>query len=100
MNDGFASITVCFVFYITQATLLTTSCGQAWNVIGAICDISIALSMPYYVRNLTTLATDVFALILLPQLMRHGTGLPSTHVLIVRLVRLLIETGGLTGMCN
>ena len=32
--------------------------------------------------------------------MRHGTGLPSTHVLIVRLVRLLIETGGFTGMWN
>ena len=32
--------------------------------------------------------------------MRHGTGLPSTHILIVRLVRLLIETGGFTGMCN
>jgi hypothetical protein len=59
-NDGFASIT-------------------AWNGIGAICDISIALSMPYF-------------------LMRHGTGLPSTHVLIVRLVRLLIETGGLTAI--
>jgi len=51
----------------------------AWNGIGAICDISIALSMPYY-------------------LMRHGTGLPSTHILIVRLVRLLIETGGLTAI--
>jgi len=59
-NDCFASIT-------------------AWNGIGAICDISIALSMPYY-------------------LMRHGTGLPSTHVLIVRLVRLLIETGGFTAI--
>lgn len=32
--------------------------------------------------------------------MRHGTGLPPTHVFIVRLVRLIIETGGLTGMCN
>lgn len=51
----------------------------AWNVIGAICDISIALSMPYF-------------------LMRHGTGLQSTHILIVRLVRLLIETGGLTAI--
>jgi len=60
VNDGFASIT-------------------AWNGIGAICDISIALSMPYF-------------------LMRHGTGLPSTHILIVRLVRLLIETGGLTAI--
>jgi len=60
VNDGFATIT-------------------AWNVIGAICDISIALSMPYF-------------------LMRHGTGLPSTHFLIVRLVRLLIETGGLTAI--
>jgi hypothetical protein len=29
--------------------------GQAWNGIGAICDISIALSMPYFVRNLVTL---------------------------------------------
>jgi len=60
VNDGFASIT-------------------AWNMIGAICDISIALSMPYY-------------------LMRHGTGLPSTHILIVRLVRLLFETGGFTAI--
>jgi len=60
VDNGFASIT-------------------AWNVIGAICDISIALSMPYF-------------------LMRHGTGLPSTHILIVRLVRLLIETGGLTAI--
>jgi hypothetical protein len=60
VNDAFVSIT-------------------AWNIIGAICDISIALSMPYF-------------------LMRHGTGLPSTHILIVRLVRLLIETGGLTAI--
>jgi len=59
-NNGFASIT-------------------AWNGIGAICDISIALSMPYF-------------------LMRRGTGLPSTHILIVRLVRLLIETGGFTAI--
>lgn len=32
--------------------------------------------------------------------MRRGTGLKSTHVMVVRLVRLLIETGGLTGKCN
>jgi len=30
-------------------------------------------------------------------LMRHGTGLRSTHVVIVNLVRLIIETGVLTG---
>jgi len=30
--------------------------------------------------------------------MRHGTGLPSTHVFIVRLVFLLIETGGVTAI--
>lgn len=29
--------------------------------------------------------------------MRHGTGLRQTHIMIVKLVRLLIETGGLTG---
>ncbi|KAF8799753.1 hypothetical protein BYT27DRAFT_7200985 [Phlegmacium glaucopus] len=51
----------------------------AWNGIGAICDLSIALSMPYF-------------------LMRHGTGLRSTHIMIVRLVRLLIEIGGLTAI--
>jgi len=59
-TDGFASIT-------------------AWNGIGALCDITIALSMPYFI-------------------MRHGTGLPSTHVFIVRLVLLLIETGGVTAI--
>ncbi|KAF9482715.1 hypothetical protein BDN70DRAFT_402919 [Pholiota conissans] len=50
-----------------------------WNGIGAICDIVIALSMPYY-------------------LMRHGTGLPTTHVMVVKLVRLIIETGILTAI--
>ncbi|KDR72613.1 hypothetical protein GALMADRAFT_73557, partial [Galerina marginata CBS 339.88] len=50
-----------------------------WNGIGAICDIVIALSMPYY-------------------LMRHGTGMRRTHVMIVKLVRLIIETGGLTAV--
>jgi len=59
-TDGFASIT-------------------AWNGIGALCDITIALSMPYFI-------------------MRHGTGLPSTHVFLVRLVLLLIETGGVTAI--
>ena len=33
-------------------------------------------------------------------LMRHGTGLRSTHVVIVNLVRLIIETGVLTGGPN
>ncbi|KAF9564534.1 hypothetical protein CPC08DRAFT_705273 [Agrocybe pediades] len=50
-----------------------------WNGIGAICDITIALAMPYY-------------------LMRHGTGLPSTHIVVVKLIRLIIETGGLTAI--
>lgn len=50
-----------------------------WNGISAICDLWIALSMPYF-------------------LMRNGTGLKSTHVRIVRLVLLLIETGGLTAI--
>lgn len=31
------------------------------------------------------------------QLMRHGTGTPATHAKIVRVVRLIIETGGVTG---
>ncbi|PPQ84246.1 hypothetical protein CVT26_012354 [Gymnopilus dilepis] len=50
-----------------------------WNGFGAICDITIALSMPYF-------------------LMRHGTGTPATHAKIVRVVRLIIETGGLTAI--
>ncbi|PPQ70986.1 hypothetical protein CVT24_009941 [Panaeolus cyanescens] len=50
-----------------------------WNGIGAICDITIALSMPYY-------------------LMRHGTGFRSTHIMIVKLVGLIIETGILTAI--
>lgn len=29
--------------------------------------------------------------------MRHGTGLPPTHIMVVKLVRLIIETGILTG---
>ncbi|PPQ93760.1 hypothetical protein CVT25_008140, partial [Psilocybe cyanescens] len=53
--------------------------SQVWNGVGAVCDISISLCMPYY-------------------LMRHGTGLRQTHIMIVKLVRLLIETGGLTAI--
>jgi len=48
-----------------------------WNGIGSLCDIIIALSMPYY-------------------LMRHGTGLRSTHTKIINLITLIIETGILT----
>ncbi|KAF9523276.1 hypothetical protein CPB83DRAFT_863154 [Crepidotus variabilis] len=48
-----------------------------WNGFGAICDIVIALSMPYY-------------------LMRHGTGMKATHLRIVGLLRLIIETGMFT----
>ncbi|KAF8157034.1 hypothetical protein B0H34DRAFT_770658 [Crassisporium funariophilum] len=50
-----------------------------WNGIGAICDMTIALSMPYF-------------------LMRNGTGLRTTHTMIVKLVRLIIEIGGLTAI--
>jgi hypothetical protein len=50
-----------------------------WNGIGAICDIVIALVMPYF-------------------LMRHGTGLDPTHVMIVKIVRLILETGTFTAM--
>jgi len=42
------------------------------------CDIVIALCMPYY-------------------LMRHGTGLRSTHIKVVNLITLLIETGIFVG---
>jgi len=45
-----------------------------WNGFGSMCDILIALSMPYY-------------------LMRNGTGLRSTHIRIVNLIALIIETG-------
>ena len=69
-------------------------------MIGAICDISIALSMPYYVRNLANHSSIVMVALIFTQLMRRGTGSPSTHVLIVRLVRLLFETGGFTGTRN
>jgi len=48
-----------------------------WNGFGSLCDIVIALCMPYY-------------------LMRHGTGLRSTHIKIVNLIRLIIETGMVT----
>jgi len=48
-----------------------------WNGFGSLCDIIIALSMPYY-------------------LMRNGTGLRSTHIKIVNLITLIIETGMLT----
>ncbi|KAF8970235.1 hypothetical protein BDZ97DRAFT_1652686, partial [Flammula alnicola] len=50
-----------------------------WNGVGAVCDITISLSMPYY-------------------LMRHGTGLPQTHIMVVKLVRLIIETGTFTAI--
>jgi len=50
-----------------------------WNGIGAICDIVIALVMPYF-------------------LMRHGTGMHSTHVTIVKVVRLILETGTFTAV--
>ena len=43
------------LFILLWATLLTKGCGQAWNGIGAICDISIALSMPYFVRGIATI---------------------------------------------
>jgi hypothetical protein len=48
-----------------------------WNGFGSLCDIIIAVVMPYH-------------------LMRLGTGLRSTHIMIVNLMRLLIETGVLT----
>jgi len=74
---------VAFFQAKTFTALLTGSLGFAsivsWNGIGAICDLSIALTMPYF-------------------LMRHGTGLANTHAMVVRLVRLLIETGGLTAI--
>jgi len=48
-----------------------------WNGFGSLCDITIALCMPYY-------------------LMRHGTGLRSTHIKIVHLISLIVETGMVT----
>ncbi|CAA7268392.1 unnamed protein product [Cyclocybe aegerita] len=68
----------------TFSGLLSNASGSlaaigVWNGFGAICDITIALVMPYY-------------------LMRHGTGLNSTHVMIVNLIRLIIETGVLTAV--
>ncbi|PPQ73769.1 hypothetical protein CVT24_007339 [Panaeolus cyanescens] len=50
-----------------------------WNGIGAICDVVISLTMPYY-------------------LMRHGTDYHSTHVVVVRLVLVIIETGIFTSI--
>lgn len=62
----------------TFSYLLNGNSGFAaigtWNGIGAICDIVIALVMPYF-------------------LMRHGTGMPPTHIMIVKIVRLILETG-------
>jgi len=29
--------------------------------------------------------------------MRHGTGMPDTHIMIVKIVRLILETGTFTG---
>ncbi|KAF9054615.1 hypothetical protein BJ165DRAFT_1607269 [Panaeolus papilionaceus] len=51
----------------------------AWNGIGAICDIVISLTMPYY-------------------LMRSGTDYHPTHVIVVRLVAVIIETGLFTSI--
>lgn len=56
-NMGFASIAVRFVVYITLGYLSDSTCVQAWNGIGAICDLSIALSMPYFVRNLSIISS-------------------------------------------
>lgn len=52
---------------------------QVWNGLGAVCDLVIALAMPYY-------------------LMRHGTGMKATHIRIMNILRLIIETGLFTGL--
>ena len=53
--------------------------------------------MPYYVRSRpsgsSSAETKPFA-----QIMRHGTGLRSTHIFVVRLVRIILETGFLTAL--
>jgi uncharacterized membrane protein (UPF0136 family) len=74
-NDNFAAIgvsTLLFAFFMLTKKL------KVWNGFGSLCDIIIALSMPYY-------------------LMRNGTGLRSTHIKIVNLITLIIETGIFTG---
>ncbi|TFK41687.1 hypothetical protein BDQ12DRAFT_392800 [Crucibulum laeve] len=48
-----------------------------WNGLGAFCDLTIAIAMPYL-------------------LLRRGTGLSNTHVLITKIIRLTVETGALT----
>jgi len=55
-----------------------TSVG-IWNGTGAVCDIIIALSMPYYI-------------------LKKGTGLPATHAIIIKIMSLLIETGVVTAV--
>lgn len=55
-----------------------TSVG-IWNGTGAMCDIIIALSMPYYI-------------------LKKGTGLPATHAIIIKIMSLLIETGVVTAV--
>jgi len=52
-----------------------------WHAGGAVCDVTIAVCMAYY-------------------LSRRDTGVPVTHVIVVRLVRLIVETGCLTALSS
>jgi hypothetical protein len=74
-NSNLAPIGVSDLFLWDFHSDLTP---KVWNGFGSLCDIVIALTMPYYI-------------------MRHGTGLRKTHIVIVRLIRLIFETGIFTG---
>lgn len=64
----------------------------------AVADVLIAVTMTYIVRSEMTLFFMPYKLTFLQKLLsKKNTAIPSTSAVISRIVRLVVETGALTG---
>lgn len=97
------SIAVCIAIPTSHRTLILKAgpslffSPQVWLVGSAVCDIIVAISMTIVVSFFCCAFIDSLRHSLFPQLIRIDSRIVQTQAVVSRLIRLVVETGCLTG---